>query len=723
MEEVVSTAMVTNPVYIFFIVLVIILLAPMCLNRLKIPHIIGMIVAGLVIGPYGIHILDRDSSFEIFGQVGLLYLMFLAGLEIDMFHMKQNLKRGLGFGAYTFIIPMGLGILASMWLLNFDLLTSVLLASMYASHTLISYPIVSRFSINKYSTVVVSITGSIVAEFAALIVLAVVVGIYAEGSLNIGGVIQLFVSLVAYCVAILFVYPRLARWFFKKYNDSVMQYVFVLALVFLASSVAHMIGLEAVLGAFFAGLVLSRYIPSVSPLMNRIEFVGNALFIPYFLIGVGMLIDLKSVVSSWDTLYVAVNMVVVATLCKWIAAYLTQKTFRMNKLDRQLMFGLSNAHAAIALAAVMIGYNLNIFGEAVLNGTVLMILITCAVASIATERAAAKIKMAMVQGELGKEVASKKGFRTLISVANPITVQRLMELSIAMRGSNKNEDLYTLHVRNDNSSASMAIGKNALQLAAQTAASADVPMKIIERYDLNTITGILNSTMERDITCLMLWLHQKNTVVDTFYGSKIEQLINQTNRMIIISRTFIPINAVTRLVVYSPENAEFETGFERWVLKCANMAREIGCRIVFCAHPETQRYITGIITGRGYHIRYEYRDVMEWEDFVLLTPRVKDDDLVVMINARRASISFNPELDNIPNFVLKYFAKNNILVVFPEQFGEESQLTSFIDPLATTHVKPMGVWVRMRAWYNVTRKGANHILDKKDKNSTPKQQL
>lgn len=722
MEEVVSTAMVTNPVYIFFIVLVIILLAPMCLNRLKIPHIIGMIVAGLIIGPYGIHILDRDSSFEIFGQVGLLYLMFLAGIEIDMYHMRQNLKRGLGFGAYTFIIPMILGVVASMWLLNFDLLTAILLASMYASHTLISYPIVSRFSINKYSTVVVSITGSIITEFAALIVLAVVVGVYSEGGFNIWGVVKLFVSLVVYCVAILLIYPRLARWFFKKYNDSVMQYVFVLALVFLASSVAHLIGLESVLGAFFAGLVLSRYIPSVSPLMNRIEFVGNALFIPYFLIGVGMLIDLKSVVSSWETIYVAINMVVVATLCKWIAAYLTQKTFGMSKLDRKLMFGLSNAHAAIALAAVMIGYNLHIFNEAVLNGTVLMILVTCAVASISTERAAAKIKMAMVEGDLGKDVVTKKGFRTLISVANPITVQPLVELSIAMRGSNKNEDLYTLHVRNDNSPASMAIGKNALQLAAQASASADVPMKLIERYDLNTITGILNSTMERDITCLMLWIHQRNTVVDTFYGSKVEQLINQTNRMIIISRTFIPINAVTRLVVYVPENAEFETGFERWVRKCANMASEIGCRVVFCAHPTTQQYISGVITTRGYHIRYEYRDVYEWEDFVLLTPRVKDDDLVIMINARRASISFNSELDNIPSFIQRYFAKNNILVIFPEQFGEESQLTSFIDPLATTNVKPVGAWVGIRGLLNSTRKTTIQLF-KKDKENNPKQQL
>ena len=153
---------VTDPVLIFFIVLVIILLAPILLNRLKIPHIIGMIVAGIAIGPYGIALLNRDASFEIFGQVGIIYLMFLAGIEIDMFHLKKNLRRGLGFGIYTFVIPMVLGTLTSVWLLGFNWLTSVLLASMYASHTLIAYPIVSRFGLTKSPAVIITDRKSVV---------------------------------------------------------------------------------------------------------------------------------------------------------------------------------------------------------------------------------------------------------------------------------------------------------------------------------------------------------------------------------------------------------------------------------------------------------------------------------------------------------------------------------------------------------------------------------
>lgn len=255
----------TNPVLIFFTVLVIILLAPLLLNRLKIPHIIGMIVAGVCVGPYGFNLLARDSSFEIFGQVGILYLMFLAGLEIDMYHLKKNLKRGLGFGLYTFFVPMIVGTVASVYLLRLDWLTSILLASMYASHTLIAYPIVSRLGLTKSPAVIITIAGTIVTVLGALIVLAVVVGIHKEGEFNGAELLRLLGYLVVYCIAVIYVYPRLTRWFFKKYNDAVTQFIYVLALVFLASYAAQVIGLESVLGAFFAGLVLNRYIPNISP--------------------------------------------------------------------------------------------------------------------------------------------------------------------------------------------------------------------------------------------------------------------------------------------------------------------------------------------------------------------------------------------------------------------------------------------------------------------------
>lgn len=720
MNLVTSQALITNPVYIFFIVLVIILLAPVCLNKLKIPHIIGMIVAGIIVGPFGFHLLDRDSSFEIFGQVGILYLMFLAGLEIDMYHLKRNLGRGLGFGLYTFFIPLILGTVASMLFLELNLLTSILLASMYASHTLIAYPIISRFGINKDPVIVVTITGTIITVFGALIVLAGVVGVYTEGAFQLGAMLRLLLYLIIYCIAVVYFYPRLARWFFKKYNDNVTQFVFVLALVLLASCIAHIIGLEAVLGAFFAGIVLNRYIPNVSPLMNRIEFVGNAIFIPYFLIGVGMLIDVHVLTSNMKTLYVAANMTFFATLCKWLAAWATQKTYKLSGVDRQMMFGLSNAQAAATLAAVMIGFKIGIFDESILNGTIVMILVTCAISSVVTERASSKIKMKMVAGEMERYSNVRKDSKALITVSNPITTPRLVELALLMRTPTNMEPLFALHVRNDNSPGARAVGKNALQLAGQTAAAVDVRLTAIERYDLNTITGIINTIKERDISYVVIGLHRKTTVVDSFFGNKIEHLIKQINKMIIISRCFIPVNTITRLIISVPPKAEFETGFLYWVIRVANIARQVGCRAIFCAHPDTQPFIRGIIREEGYGIRYEFRDVEDWSDFVLIANKVLEDDLLIMIGARRASISFDSEMDNMPGFLAKYFAHNNLIVIFPEQFGETPQLTSFVDPLASDiNSSPSEILLKIRRWYKRIINWKKKITHRNRKNKYP----
>lgn len=698
----VTLPLVTDPVLIFFIVLVIILLAPILLNRLKVPHIIGMIVAGVFIGPYGIGLLSRDASFEIFGQVGILYLMFLAGIEIDMFHLKKNLRKGLGFGIYTFLVPMVLGTVTSVYILGFNWLTSILLASMYASHTLIAYPIVSRFGLSKSPAVIITIAGTIVTVLGALIVLAGVVGIYSDGTFSGGEILKLLLRLVVYCLVIVYAFPRLTRWFFKKYNDNITQFIYVLAMVFMASYSAKMIGLESVLGAFYAGLVLNRYIPNASALMNRIEFVGNAIFIPYFLIGVGMLINVNVVVSDWNTVFVAVVMSVVATVCKWIAAWLTQITYKMRPMDRQMMFGLSNAQAAATLAAVMIGYNIGIFNESVLNGTIVMILVTCAISSIVTERAATRIKLAILKDENPEdEERSRKRSNTLISIANPLTASALVDFAVLMRNPmRKNGEMYALHVRNDNSPGSRAIGRNSLDVAEQAAASVDMKLNTIERYDLNFVTGLVNTIEERDISEVIIGLHRKTTVVDSFFGSKIEQLLKATNKMIVITRCFIPVSTVTRIVVYVPEKSQFETGFRQWVMATANLTAQVGCRVIFCCHPETRTYIRSVLKCEKYDIRHEYRDVEEWDDFLPLANRILDDDLFIVVNSRRASVSFNSSMDELPGFLQKYFSRNNLVVLYPGQFGDEAPVSSMMDPLASDVVAtPSSLWVTLAGYY------------------------
>lgn len=695
-----ATILVTDPVLIFFIVLVIILLSPLLLNKLRIPHIIGMIVAGVVVGPYGAGILARDASFAIFGQVGILYLMFLAGIEIDMYHLKKNLKKGLCFGMYTFLVPMVLGTLSSRWLLGLDWLTSVLLASMYASHTLIAYPIVSRFGLTKSPAVIITIAGTIVTVLGALIVLAVCVGVYSDGEFNIGEVLRLLLRLVIYCIVVVYTFPRLTRWFFKKYSDNVSQFVYVLAMVFLASYSAQMIGLESVLGAFFAGLVMNRYIPNMSPLMNRIEFVGNAIFIPYFLIGVGMLINVKVVFGSWDTLYVAAVMTVMATLVKWIAAWLTQRTYRMSGAERSMIFGLSNAQAAATLAAVMIGFNIGMFGESVLNGTIVMILVTCTVSSIITERASSRLKLIQLQSE-GETQSAFRNSNTLITVSNPITASSLVELAILTRNpAVKGNRLYAIHVRNDNSAGSRAIGRNSLDVAEQAAASVDAKLIPIERYDLNVVTGLVNTIQERDITDVIIGMHRKATVIDSFFGSKIEQLLSATNRMVVITRCFIPVSTITRIVVSVPDKAQFETGFTRWVSAVANLARQLGCRVIFCCHPQVQPFIRGVLHKGRFDVRSEFRDVEQWDDFIILANRILDDDLFVVVSARRASVSFNSSMDELPGFLQRYFSRNNLVVLYPEQFGSEVTGASSIGPLSSDiTAPPSGLWVNLLSYY------------------------
>jgi Kef-type K+ transport system membrane component KefB len=681
--------LVTQPVQIFFIVLVIILLAPLLLNKLKIPHIIGMIVAGVVIGPYGFNILDRDSSFAIFGQVGLLYLMFLAGLEIDMFHLRLNLKRGLWFGVLTLIIPLALGVLTSVYLLHLDWLTSLLLGSMYASHTLLAYPVAARYGITRNPAVLIAIVGTIIAVIGALVVLAVTVNVKRDGELDILSLLKLIVLMAIYCAAVLYAYPRITRWFFKTYIDKVTQYVYVLVMVFLSAWLSQVIGLEPVLGAFFAGIVLNRFVPASSPLMGSIEFVGNALFIPYFLISVGMMINVR-VVFNGDTLLVALIMLSVAMVSKYIPAWIAQKAAGLARPARGVMFGLTTAHTAVALAVVTLGHSMGMFDDRILNSTVLVILITCAAAPIITGIHASRLKLVMLQREDAEEGTNARVSRrnrvnnTLIPLANARTAQQLVELAVLMRSDVGRHDMFALHVRSDNSPAARAESENALKTAQHTAAAANINITPLDRYDLNIATGILNAINERDITEVIMGLHRRQTIIDSFFGAKVEQLLKSTNKMLIITRCFAPVNTTTRIVVYVPPKAQYETGFSRWVRGISRLTRQLGCRVLWCCPKDIQPFIRGVVAYENYGIRSEFRDAEQWDDFILLANRVLDDDLLFVICARPSSVSFDNSMVEMPSFLQRYFNHTNLIVIYPEQFGENhTPLMSFADPLAS----------------------------------------
>ncbi len=685
----ITAALVTQPIPIFFIVLVIILLAPLLLNKLKIPHIVGMIVAGVVIGPHGFNVLQADSSFAIFGKVGLLYLMFLAGLEIDMYHLRLNLRKGLLFGVLTLLIPLVLGVLTSLWLLNLDFTSSLLMGAGYAAHTLIAYPVVARFGITRSPAVLVAVVGTIIAVVGSLLMIATAVNIHVSGEFNVSSLAWLFAKMLVWGIAMLLIYPRVTRWFFRNFADRVTQYVYVLAMVFLAAWTSELIGLEGVLGAFFAGLVLNRYVPATSSLMSSIEFVGNALFIPYFLISVGMMINLR-VVANLDTLMVAGIMLVVALLSKWLPAYIIQKVNGYDASSRKVMFGLTVAHTAVALAVITLGYDLGILSGTLLNATILVILITCALAPIVTATAAPKLKISMMTDD--DVMRHTRTNNTLIAVSNPLIVPSLVELGVLMRNDRSKHSFYAIHVRNDNASAAKALSRNSLETAKKTAAAANVTIEEIERYDLNTVTGILNALPERDITEVILGMHRRATVIDSFYGAKIEQLLRSTHRMLIISRCYIPLNTVARIVVFVPASAQYESGFSRWVRALARLTRQLGCRIIFCCHSDIQPLIRGVLYHGNYGIRCEFRTVDSLDGTILLSGKVNDDDLMVVISARPQSVSYTEEVTEMPGLLQRNFSRNNLIVIYPEQFGEVGTM-SFADPMAaditTTSASPL----------------------------------
>ena len=693
---------VTDPTWIFFLVLIIILFAPMILGRLRIPHIIGMILAGVVVGKYGFNILERDSSFELFGKVGLYYIMFLAGLEMDMDDFKKNRTKGLIFGMFTFLIPMGLGIWSSMSMLDYGFLTSVLLASMYASHTLIAYPIISRYGLSRQRTVSITIGGTAVTVVLALMVLAVIGGMY-KGE-DVGGLfwVLLVAKVVLLFGLIIFLMPRISRWFFRTYEDAVMQFIFVLAMVFLGGGLMELVGMEGILGAFLAGLVLNRFVPHVSPLMNRLEFVGNALFIPYFLIGVGMIIDVRCLFTEGEALKVAVVMTVVATFSKWLAAWITQKIYGMKKVEGSLIFGLSNSQAAATLAAVLIGHGIimengeRLLNDDVLNGTVVMILFTCIISSVVTERAARKMvtQENLMEGSEGKEQE-----RILIPVANPETIEGLVGMALMMRHPKQKESLVALSVINDNNTSETKelIGKRNLERTAMIAAAADASVKTVLRYDLNIAQGIIHTQKEYAVTDIVIGLHRKTNLMDSFFGTMTENLLKGTNRQIMIAKLLMPVNTLRRIVVAVPDKAEYEKGFLKWMTQLCRMGKQLGCRVHFFATEDTLKHLRALTEKQEANTFTEFSLLEEWDDLLLLTGQVNYDHLFVVVSSRKGSISYQTSFERLPSQISKYFANNSLLIVYPDQLGDDPQeIVSFSDPRGQSETR---VYDNVGKWF------------------------
>lgn len=656
----------TDPVLIFSLVLFIILLTPFVLRKLRIPGILGLILAGMIIGPFGFNILRRDDSIILFGTVGLLYIMFLAGLELEINEFRKNRNKSLIFGLLTFAIPMGLGFPVCYYLLGMDQVASVLAASMLATHTMIAYPLAGRFGITKNEAVIISVGGTIVADTLVLLLLAVITGM-AEGTLNPGFWTKLSISIVLFIALVFLGFPLIGRWFFKKVEgEKTSQYIFVMAMVFLAAFLAELAGIEPIIGAFMAGLALNRLIPHTSSLMNRIEFVGSAFFIPFFLIDVGMRVDLKAIFTSSEALITAGVLTVVAVASKWLAAWVMQLIYGYSAAQRKMIFGLTNSRVAATLAVILIGYEMGIVNENVLNGTIMLILITCLIASFTAESAARKL--AVVESTRKPDPDEHPKDRILVPLSNPATVEERIDYALCTTEPGSPVPIYPLAVVRDDEKVEdkFVESEKMLEKALKHASATETPVERLTRVDMNVSSGIIRAAKDNLIShILMGWVER--SVADRFFGSILDNLIQGTGRMISVVRFAQPMNTVKKILVVVPRNAQLETGFHRWTTKVKNLVRQSGAGLLVYCHADLTDRLKDLFTNQDPTVTASFKELNDWSDFLVVSNDMEKDIMLMAICARPGTVSYNAYMDHIPARVRKRFPDNNLVIVFPEQ--------------------------------------------------------
>ena len=697
---------ITDPTLTFFVVLLIILLAPIIMGKLRIPHIIGMVLAGVVVGKYGLNILVRDNSFELFGRVGLYYIMFLAALEMDMESIRKNRNRLLIFALLTFTVPLLLTYFMGIHLLNYGITASLLLGCIMASNTLVAYPIVSRYGLQRKPSVTLSVGSSIISLIFSLIMLAAIVASN-KGKGSIGFWLFFVSKFVIYCAAAIFLLPRLTRWFLRRYSDAVMQFIFVLASLFLCAALSAAIGLEGIFGAFLSGLILNRYIPSVSPLKNRLEFIGNAVFIPYFLIGVGMLINVRLLFTGGGILWAVICITLFGTLGKAIAAYAACFGFRMPISSGHMMFGMTSAHAAGAIAMVMVGMNLlgedgaPLVSAQMLNAVIVMILFTCIISSVITEQSAQRIILR--DKELPVEAHRKANDqRILVPVKYPEYAERLMNMAILMLNRKQTRGLVALNVVYDGEHMhrNMEQGNRLLEQMTQYCAGSDIQIQTQTRIAANIANGIKHAFKEFQATEILIGMHTHKEVSTKFWGEFHQSLFNGLNQQITMARLAQPLNTIRRIQVAVPSRAEFEPGFYRWLERLSRIAGNLECRIQFHGRTETLSLVNEYIKNRHPQVRADYSNMDHWNELPKLANDVADDHLFVIVTARKGTVSYKNALEYLPDEIQRYFNGKNLVIIFPDQYGDQEVMTYS----QSQHTEERSAWESLARWIDKRRK-------------------
>lgn len=663
---------INDPVLVFAIVATLILLAPIVMGRWRLPGMVGLLLAGAILGPNALGALERDQSFVLLGTVGLLYIMFLAALEIDMSILRRYRSHSVVFGIMTFGIPMALGLGVARFLLGFEWPAAILLASTFASHTLLTYPIASRLGITSDRAVTTAVGGTIITDTLALLVLAVIASQARGNDIDEQFWVRLGIGLALYVALIQIAVPIVARWFFRNLGrDGVSQFVFVLAMVFGCAALAHTANAEPLVGAFLAGLALNRLIPHHGVLMNRIRFAGDAIFIPFFLLSVGMLLDVGVFFTGPRAWLVATAMVVTVIVTKWLAAESTRLLLRYDRDQARLVFGLSVPQAAATLAATIVGYDLGLFDDTVVNGAIFMIFVTCILAPVFVERHGRALALTAATEPPEHKRPPQ---RILVGCTGPRSARPLLDLAVMIRDPEQAQAIQLLTVIEEGANAAESVmhaermlGESVAQLAA-----ADIPAQPVTRIDLNAASGILRARRELRATDVIVGWQDRIGPRERFFGSMLEHLSRDRDYTLIVSRLTVPINTCKRVIVTLPPNVEHGPGFASITALLANLATQLGSKLIVVAEhgQETSlRRRFGPIKALG---DFSFRPLDRWTSMRgTIAGLASKDDLILIVGARPGSLAWEPLLASLPARLATRVPETSVIVLYPPERAEE----------------------------------------------------
>ena len=653
-----------NSVLILALILLIILFSPLLFKRFRVPGIIGLILSGVIIGPNFLHLIESTNSFELLSKTGLLYIMFLAGLEIDMQQFQHNRNKSIVFGALTFLIPIIIGYVVCIYVFQFSVWPALLLASMFSTHTLVSYPIVSNMGIIKNRAVQVTFGGTIITDSAVLILLGFITNVV-TGEINSFFWFRTTLSLGLLVFCTLYLLPKISRWFFRNIEaQASSHYIYVLAVVFISSYLSELAGVEPIIGAFLAGLGLNKIIPHSGILMNRITFIGNTLFIPFFLISAGMLVDLKLFFEGTSALLFAAVLLLVGLLTKYIAAWVTGSIYKYSKYETNIMFGLSVSHAAATMAIIKVGFDIHLFDQNVVNGTIILILISCLISSFVTERASRAIAINE------KEVARKthdKIERILIPVSNPDNIQRLIDLALLVKDQKSNEPIYPLSIVEDDADADEKINivRKVIEGIVEQISSGDKKVEVLKKVDLSIVDGIARTAKAYNISDILISFKINQGSSNLIFGKDLStNLLVKTKQAIIISKILQPINTLQRFIVLLSPNSELENGFFRSVTKINSLLKQLGVSIYVYGLDQTIRSFANAINDKKQTF-YKYMPILSFNELDVIN-KVKVDDLFIFLSARKQTLSYDFNLDEMPKKLNKNNEFTSFIIFYPE---------------------------------------------------------